>query len=233
MGLVILANKIFSLYATALALSASYGSSLVPSRARANSARVLTTQVMCSTTQNHVFWLRGSTLHCMSGTEIMESDYQLSGGKPSYLTRILDGLRAYTIGSCNYWSCHRCDHTIHVPKEDILLQSKIISDKPGDNDEEEEWKRMTWRADRKMKKRLSYHFKSHIEKWTDKTRRRFPWKLALHVLLLIIVTTQVSKLLSSRGLTQRRYDTLTWAHTKCTGWLKTNLRKVPLKTRYE
>ena len=32
---------------------------------------------------------------------------------------------------------------------------------------------------------------------------------------------------------QRRYNTLTWAHTKCTEWLKTHVRKVLLKTRYQ
>jgi len=124
----------------------------------------------------------------------MESDYQLSGDKPSYLTRILAGLRAYTIGSCNYSFCHRCDRT---SDGDMALQSltKTWSIKPEDNNdkEEAEWKRLACRADREMKKKLRYHFKSHIEKWTDESRRRFPWTLTLHVLLLIIVTTQVSK----------------------------------------
>ena len=34
-------------------------------------------------------------------------------------------------------------------------------------------------------------------------------------------------------LGQRRHDTLMWAHTKCTGLLKTYQRKVSLKMRYE
>jgi len=124
---------------------------------------------------------------------IMESDYKLSGDKQSYLTRFLTGLRKYTIGSCHYSFCH-CESS----EEDIQLKALTVNltvrkdaEMRGD-EEDEEWKRRAGRADREMKKRLRYHFKSHIEKWTDENRRRFPWKIMLHLLLLVIVTTQVS-----------------------------------------
>jgi len=126
----------------------------------------------------------------------MESDYELTGdhSEPSYLTRILTGLRTYTIGSCNYSLCHKCSDG---SKEDIQLQllTKKRVKQGKLRTDEEEWKRLACQADGEMKKRLRYHFKSHIAKWTDGNRRRFPWKLILHILLLAIVTIQVSDLL--------------------------------------
>jgi len=124
----------------------------------------------------------------------MESGYELSGKEPSYLTRILTGLRMYTIGSCNYSSCHRCAKSSEGDIQLMALTTKLnVQPNLRSDQEEEEWKRRACRADREMKERLRYHFKSHIEKWTDEDRRRFPWKLVLHLLLLAIVTTQVSK----------------------------------------
>jgi len=129
----------------------------------------------------------------------MESDYKLSGEESSYLTRILTSLRTYTIGACNYSFCHSCAKS---SEGDIQLKALTLKLNVKDNtcgvcgggqEEEEEWKKRACQADREMKKRLRYHFKSHIEKWTDEDRRRFPWKLILHVLLLAIVTAQVSK----------------------------------------
>ena len=126
----------------------------------------------------------------------MESDYKLSGDKPSYFTRILTGLRTYTIGSCNYSFCH--SGSTNSSEEDIELKALTIKLNVEDNmrvdQEEEEWKRRAGRADREMKKRLRYHFKSLVEKWTNEDKRRFPWKLILHVLLLVIVTIQVNEL---------------------------------------
>ena len=126
----------------------------------------------------------------------MESDYKLSDDKPSYLARILTGLRTYTIGSCNYSFCH--SGGTNNPEEDIQLKALTVKLNVKDNmrgdREEEEWKRRAGRADMEMKKRISYHCKSVIEKWTDENRRRFPWKLILHVLLLVIVTAQVNEL---------------------------------------
>ena len=45
--------------------------------------------------------------------------------------------------------------------------------------------------DLEMKKRLKDHFRSHIQKWMDKDHPRFPWKAALHILLVGLVTAQV------------------------------------------
>ena len=42
-----------------------------------------------------------------------------------------------------------------------------------------------------MKKQLQSHFRSHIQKWMDKDHPRFPWKAALHILLVGLVTAQV------------------------------------------
>ena len=47
-------------------------------------------------------------------------------------------------------------------------------------------------SDDHMKRRLLRHFRSHISKWLDKDRPRFPWKATLHILLVALVTGQVS-----------------------------------------
>ena len=122
----------------------------------------------------------------------MESDYKLSGDKLSYLTRILTSLRKYTIGSCNYSFCRSDSSEEDTQLKALTIKLTVNDDHMHGNQEEEEWKRRAGRADREMKKKLRYHFMSHIAKWTDEDRRRFPWKLMLHVLLLVIVTTQVS-----------------------------------------
>jgi len=46
--------------------------------------------------------------------------------------------------------------------------------------------------DDRMKQRLLRHFCSHLEKWIDRDRPRFPWKATLHILLVALVTGQVS-----------------------------------------
>jgi len=45
--------------------------------------------------------------------------------------------------------------------------------------------------DIELKKRLQDHFRGHIQKWMDRDHPRFPWKAALHILLVGIVTAQV------------------------------------------
>ena len=45
------------------------------------------------------------------------------------------------------------------------------------------------RADELMKKKIKFHFQSHLQKWK---RQRFPFKVTLHLLLIVLVTTQVS-----------------------------------------
>ena len=106
------------------------------------------------------------------------------------LARILACLLTYTIGSCNYSFCHRVGVGVNVNNENNEIQMEQLRVKH--DDQEKEWKTRSCRADIRMKKRLLYHFKSHIGKWRDEHQRRFPWKLVLHVLLLIVVTTQVS-----------------------------------------
>jgi hypothetical protein len=39
---------------------------------------------------------------------------------------------------------------------------------------------------------LKFHFKSPFEKWNSKEHRRFPWKLLVQIICIILVTTQVS-----------------------------------------
>lgn len=40
-----------------------------------------------------------------------------------------------------------------------------------------------------MKEKVNFHFGDHIKKWKE---RNFPWKVSLHLLLIVLVTVQVS-----------------------------------------
>ena len=107
--------------------------------------------------------------------------------RPSFmisLSRICSWLYSYTIGSCRYF------HT-SLSREDrielrMLWQSHDVTDTKEDH-----WKKKTRKADCKMRKRIRYHFKDHIRKWRDTERPRFPWKMFLHFLLVVVVTVQV------------------------------------------
>lgn len=46
------------------------------------------------------------------------------------------------------------------------------------------------KLDKLMKGRVNRHFENHIQKW--KNRKRFPFKVILDLLLIILITTQVS-----------------------------------------
>ena len=112
---------------------------------------------------------------------------------------LLAQLYHYTIGSCCYtplrWLCITLFHDCckycctNRKKEEIPYYEKI-----PENVQDNKWKRASQvdEADKRMKERLHYQFQDHIQKWTDRNHRRFPWKLVLHLLLVVSVTVQVS-----------------------------------------
>ena len=53
-----------------------------------------------------------------------------------------------------------------------------------------------------MKRRIRFHFMNPFEKWAYRGRRRFPWKLLLQLLNVVLVVTQVSdtKVMQYKGL---------------------------------
>lgn len=138
----------------------------------------------------------------MNYQEISDTDEQSSDDEQQSLLKIfLTCLKTYTIDSCRYslfgGESRRFRATIKKDELDIELLRKSNDSINGSlrEDQESEWRGKMSRADNEMKIKLRYHFRSHIGKWTDKTRRRFPWKLILHILLLLLVTTQVSRLI--------------------------------------
>ena len=113
----------------------------------------------------------------------------------------LSCLYTYTIGSCLYF---KDDADVGLPLTDgeelIELEPVISSDQKSDKGNLEEggsysrssneWKKS---AECRMKKRIKYHFTDHIRRWIiDSDQRRFPWKMILHLLLVALVTTQVT-----------------------------------------
>lgn len=45
-----------------------------------------------------------------------------------------------------------------------------------------------------MKERLNFHFMNPFQKWKNSKKRRFPWKLLVQLISIILVTTQVGVL---------------------------------------
>jgi len=134
--------------------------------------------------------------------EIRDTSTDQDGGddeQQSLLERLLACLKTYTIGSCQYspfdGETSRFRDTVRKDGKDIELLRSNNSFVNGTLREESEWGGRMSRANSEMRAKLRHHFKSHIEKWTDETKRRFPWKLILHILLILLVTTQVSALL--------------------------------------
>ena len=107
----------------------------------------------------------------------------------------------YTIGSCCYtpirWLCTKlccglyCCRNILKQYDDYAVLSKITL---TGSEKDKQWIRKSCidKADSKMKERLQRQFQDHIQKWTDAKHRRFPWKVLLHLLLVVFVTVQVS-----------------------------------------
>ena len=113
---------------------------------------------------------------------------------------LLAQLYHYTIGSCCYTplrqlyiklclDCCKCCCTNRKKEETPYYELPKLPENVQDN----KWKRASRidEADRKMKEMLHYHFQDHIQKWTNRKHRRFPWKLVLHLLLVVSVTAQV------------------------------------------
>ena len=103
--------------------------------------------------------------------------------KVTICSRLFSCLYAYTIGSCMR---QRSDAS-NIDEEEIKLAiDRTKSNLEGGNN-------TGWmKAECRMKKRIQYHFTDHIRRWMDSDQRRFPWKLMLHLLLVVLVTTQVT-----------------------------------------
>ena len=104
-------------------------------------------------------------------------------------------LYTYTIGSCLYFKSDDASSpsTSSVNNgEELELKPMTLSDHAKYDksklEEDSGWKKVEC----KMKKRIQYHFTDHIKRWMDSDQRRFPWKMILHLLLVALVTTQVT-----------------------------------------
>ena len=123
-------------------------------------------------------------------------------------SRLFSCLYAFTIGSCLHLKAEKevDQNSLAVRRsnesntEEIELKPAEIPnsqrsgtsnlEKESDTDMYNKWRK----AECRMKKRIQYHFTDHIRRWmdSDQRHRRFPWKMILHLLLVVLVTTQVS-----------------------------------------
>ena len=94
---------------------------------------------------------------------------------------------AYTIGSCYYGvgDTPFCNGKMGDFVEMHMNSNGVV------HDHSQEPECHICSAEIQMKSKLHHHFKSHIGKWTNKNRRRCPWKVILHIILLLLIMTQV------------------------------------------
>ena len=127
--------------------------------------------------------------------QVYSDDKGEENPRSNLCSRICSCLFTYTFGSCRYFR----KSGITLSHEDrVELRTLWKSQDPSigrgytnAQGKEDHWKQKTREADRLMRKRILYHFKDHIRKWKDSDRPRFPWKMILHILLVIVVTVQV------------------------------------------
>ena len=103
------------------------------------------------------------------------------------LTRLCSCLFLYTLGSCPYFG--KANNSL-TRKDRVELRSLWKSQDDAFTTEDH-WKKKTRKADCVMRKRIRHHFQDHIRKWKDPERPRFPWKMILHIILVVVVTIQV------------------------------------------
>ena len=108
--------------------------------------------------------------------------------RSNLLARICSWLFLYTVGSCRYFG--RTNNSLS--REDRVELRSIWKSPDATYETEDHWKKKTRKADCSMRKRIRHHFQDHIRKWKNPDRPRFPWKMILHFLLVIVVTIQVS-----------------------------------------
>ena len=107
----------------------------------------------------------------------------------SSLSKMLRILYQFSIGSCihSLLSCSeyfRDDEPYAGPYESVELDGL-----PGNLKQTPESKKAI--RDARMKKKINLHFQSHLQKWK---RKYFPFKVTFHLLLVVLVTVQVSGL---------------------------------------
>ena len=119
----------------------------------------------------------------------------------SHAKRIFKSLYQYTISSCasslrlsKYWLSDEppVEPLSDEPHTKVVVE--MASFPPGNlntgaPESKESTVTMKERLDNRMKKKINLHFESHLQKWK---RQRFPFKVTLHLLLIVLVTTQVS-----------------------------------------
>lgn len=118
---------------------------------------------------------------------------------PTLCSRICSCLYKYTVGSCLYHNNDDetdSDPLIKPDRYEELTSIHQITGESAQKESDIEWQKKTFlkiKADCKMKKRIRYHFDDHVKRWINRQdRRRFPWKLTLHLVLVALVTTQVN-----------------------------------------
>ena len=108
-----------------------------------------------------------------------------------YTKECLKILYKYSLGSCIHSKrcpCvarQRCTCTCSQSNKDAELEMADISNSKPNTEIKERKDCETC-----MKKAVNYHYQSHVKKWSQ--HQKFPWKVILHLLLVALVTIQVS-----------------------------------------
>lgn len=99
-----------------------------------------------------------------------------------YAKKFLELLYRYSIGSLTHSPYAQCTCTCFQSNDGIEMVDFSVSKSERDS-------RLQSTKDMDMKNAVHRHFQSHFERWD--LQRRFPWKVVLHLLLIVLVTVQV------------------------------------------
>ena len=106
----------------------------------------------------------------------------------SGLTKCFWILYDYSIGSCIV--SLSCSQYFQCDKPQRMEMGSYSSESPSSSASAEKTARHTVRGrDTFLKEEVNLHFENHLQKWK---RKRFPFKITLHLLLVALVTVQVS-----------------------------------------
>lgn len=114
-----------------------------------------------------------------------------------YAKECLNSLYKYSLGSfihpkrCPCVISHKCTCTYSQSKKDTDLESIEMGDYL-ESKSNAEINRIQERKESEYRiiEAINRHYQSHLKKWSE--RQKFPWKIVLHLLLVVLVTVQVS-----------------------------------------
>ena len=97
----------------------------------------------------------------------------------------------YSVGSCVPAQCAGASKRSKRKENENITAAAVEMDDIMGLIPEREAITVKDRRELEMKDAVKFHFQSHLQKWSK--HRKFPWKVIFHLLLVALVTIQVSR----------------------------------------